>query len=74
MATFQLTLTIEADYSGYDIQRAEVSLDDEADKDIAIHTIQALNILTDDETTADEPAIDNNTMAALALGHLGVGQ
>ena len=81
MTNFRIILSVEADGDYVSVDRMEVELEEEEDKQTAIEAIQALHlqelITNDSDAVSDEGSvggIDRNTAVALAMGTLGVGQ
>ena len=81
MTNFRIILSVEADGDYVSVDRMEVELEEEEDKQTAIEAIQALHlqelITNDSDAGSDEGSvggIDSNTAMALAMGTLGVGQ
>ena len=81
MTNFRIILSVEADGDYVSVDRMEVELEEEEDKQTAIEAIKALNlqelITNDSDAGSDEGSvggIDSNTAMALAMGTLGVGQ
>ena len=81
MTNFRIILSVEADGDYVSVDRMEVELEEEGDKQAAIEAINALHlqelISNDSDAGSDEGSvggIDSNTAVALAMGTLGVGQ
>jgi hypothetical protein len=81
MTNFRIILSVEADGDYVSVDRMEVELEEEGDKQAAIEAINALHlqelISNDCDAGSDEGSvggIDSNTAVALAMGTLGVGQ
>ena len=81
MTNFKIILTVEADGHYVSVDRMEVELEEEADKQAAMDAIKSLHldelISNDSDAGSDEGSvggIDSNTAVALAMGTLGVGQ